>query len=632
VSKQLDGTITSWNRGAERMFGYTADEMIGSSILRIIPEERHAEEAAILSKLRRGERVDHYETLRRKKDGRLFDISITVSPLTDQDGNIIGASKIARDISEQKLAQRALHDSEERWRVTLESIGDAVIATDPAAVVTFANAAAAGILGRSVADIVGCPLKEVFKILNEETHGHVECPVNRVIREGRVVGLANHTVVVRPDGTEVPIADSAAPIRDREQRLIGVVLVFRDISERKQSETKLQRWSAELEERVRERTAELVSSQERLRALASQLNLTEQRERRRLAGDLHDYLAQLLALIRIKLGQALQRMPNQLADGRASLTEIDGLLLQCLEYARTLMAQLSPSVLQDLGLIPALHWLAEHMAQQGLKVDVQVLTSEAPLFDDHRSNMLFQAVRELLANVAKHSGVSAAAVTVRKQDPDTWLVTVEDRGQGFDINAVHYQPSGEHFGLFSIQERMEALSGWCRIHSVRGEGTTVELGLAVVPSDAKPKPHVSRTDPRSSRVMRPARPSRWRILLVDDHAMVRQGLRSILETYPDIEVVGEAADGMEAVESALSNQPDVVVMDINLPRLNGIDATRRIKKDAPGTVVIGLSVQYSSQTHAAVIDAGASALLSKEQATEDLYRTISGFMTDSVER
>ena len=632
VSKDLDGTITSWNRGAERMFGYTADEMIGASILRIIPEERRAEEAAILSKLRRGERVDHYETLRQKKDGRLFDISITVSPLTDRDGNIIGASKIARDISEQKLAQQALHDSEERWRVTLESIGDAVIATDPAAVVTFANAVATDILGRSVADIVGRPLKEVFKIRNEETHGDVDCPVDLVIREGRVVGLANHTVVLRPDGTEVPIADSAAPIRDKDKRLIGVVLVFRDISEQKRSETTLQRWNAELEERVRERTAELVSSQERLRALASQLNLTEQRERRRLAGDLHDYLAQLLALIRIKLGQTLQRMPNQLTEGRASLTEIDSLLQQCLQYARTLMAQLSPSVLQDLGLLPALHWLAEQMAQQGLKVDVRVLTPESPSFDEHQSDMLFQAVRELLANVAKHSGVSSASVTVQKQDADTWLLTVQDYGQGFDINAVHYQPSGEHFGLFSIQERMEALSGWCRIHSVPGEGTTVELGLAVVPSDVKPKPHVSRTTPRSSRVLRPAKPLRWRVLLVDDHAMVRQGLRSILETYPDLEVVAEAADGMEAVDSALSKQPDVVVMDINLPRLNGIDATKRIKKDAPGTVVIGLSVHYSSQTHTAVIDAGASALLSKEQATEDLYRTIARFLKDPNER
>ncbi|HKT35515.1 MAG TPA: PAS domain S-box protein [Nitrospira sp.] len=626
VSKDLDGTVTSWNRGAERMFGYTSEEMIGASILRIIPAERHSEETVILNKLRRGERLDHYETVRRRKDGRLLDISITVSPLTDEHGTIIGASKIARDISERKRAQRALHESEERWRVTLESIGDAVVATDASAVVTFVNPVAASIMGRRVDDILGRPLAEVFIIANEETHHPAESPVDRAIRDGRVVGLANHTVVISPDGTEVPIDDSAAPIRDKDNRLIGVVLVFRDISERKRSESQLQRWNAELEVRVRQRTADLVNSQERLRALASQLNLTEQRERRRLAADLHDYLAQLLALIRIKLGQALQRLPPHVPEGRTLLKEIDDLLQQCLHYARTLMAQLSPSVLQDLGLVPAIHWLAEQMASQGLKVDVRVLTQELPSFNQHQSDLLFQAVRELLTNVVKHAGVSTAAVTIQKQDPHGCVLTVRDNGRGFDMNAVHYQPSGEHFGLFSIQERMEAMSGWCRIDSIAGKGTTVELGLTVPPSDARPKPHFSRTAPRRLKVMRSREPSRWRVLLVDDHAMVRQGLRSILETYPDLEVIGEAADGREAVDSAINKQPDVVIMDINLPGLNGIDATRRVKREAPNTVVIGLSVQYSSQTEAAVMEAGASAFLSKEQATEDLYRTIRRFL------
>src|SRR5690349_11415610 len=264
LSKDLTGTVTSWNRGAERIFGYTAEEMIGSSILRIIPPDRQAEEAAILSKLRRGERVEHCETVRRKKDGRLCDISLTVSPLTDDDGNIIGASKIARDITEQKRAQRALHESEERWRVTLESIGDAVVATDAAGVVTFVNAVAVQLLGKPGKDIIGHPLAEVFKIVNEETRRAVDSPVDRVIREGVVVGLANHTVVLRPDGTESPIADSAAPSRDSEDRLIGVVLVFRDITQRKQSELQVQRWSADLEARVRERTSELIHSQEQI--------------------------------------------------------------------------------------------------------------------------------------------------------------------------------------------------------------------------------------------------------------------------------------------------------------------------------------------------------------------------------
>ena len=630
LSKDLTGTITSWNRGAERIFGYTAEEMIGSSILRIIPLERQAEEAAILSKLRRGERVEHYETVRRKKDGRHCDISLTVSPLLDEDGNVIGASKIARDITEQKRAQRALHESEERWKVTLESIGDAVVATDAAAVVTFANAAAVQLLGRPSTEIIGRPLAEVFTIVNEETRLAVDNPVDRVIREGLVVGLANHTVLLRPDGSEAPIDDSAAPIRDREEQLVGVVLVFRDITEKKQSELQLQRWSVELEARVRERTRELVYSQDRLRALASQLNLTEQRERRRLAANLHDSLAQLLALARMKLGHAAQRVNEDVAKASSSLTELDDLLQQCLQYTRTLMAQLSPSVLHDLGLVPALHWLAEKMGQQGLKVDVQVLSEEQPHFSETQADLLFQAVRELLTNVVRHSGVPKAVVSVDKQDSNTWLITVKDGGVGFDISTVHHTVSGEHFGLFSIQERMEAMSGWCRIDSTPGRGTKVELGLHVSPRNVTPTSSVSAAVTRIPEAKKPTQRSRWRVLLVDDHAMVRQGLRSILETYPDLEVIAEAADGLEAVEHAARHQPDVVVMDINLPKMNGIDATRRIKRDAPNTLVIGLSVQYSSQTFRAVLEAGGASLLSKEQATEDLYRTIIRFLDGAV--
>jgi PAS domain S-box-containing protein len=629
ISKNLSGIIQTWNKAAERIFGYMAQEAIGQSILLIIPPELHDEEKTILARLGRGERIDHYETVRRRKDGRLIDISLTVSPVRDAKGAIVGASKIARDITEQKQAQRVLYESEERWRLTLESIGDAVIATDASAIVTFANAVAIRLLGRPKTEIIGRPLAEVFTIVNEQTRKAVDSPVDRVIREGFVVGLANHTVILRPDGTEVPIDDSAAPIRDREQRLAGVVLVFRDISEKKRSQSQLQRWNAELEARVRERTRELIASQDRLRALASQLNLTEQRERRRLAANLHDYLAQLLALARMKLGQATQRLNEDPGATGTSLADLDDLLQQCLHYTRTLMAQLSPSVLHDLGMIPALHWLAEKMVEQGLKVDVQVLTKEQPRFSENQSDLLFQAVRELLTNIVRHAGVHKAVVSVGKQDNNTWLITVEDRGVGFDINAVHYTPSGEHFGLFSIQERMEAMSGWCRIDSTPGQGTRVELGIPITPPRAEPTPHFQTTISGLPEDEKTTQRSRWKVLLVDDHAMVRQGLRSILETYPDLEVIAEAADGLEAVNYAVRDRPDVVVMDINLPRLNGLDATRRIKKNAPKTVVIGLSVQYSSQTFKAVLEAGGASLLSKEQATEDLYRTIIHFLNGS---
>ena len=228
ISKDLSGTITSWNEGAERLFGYTAQEIIGQSIRLLIPPDRQDEEADILKRLSRGQRIDHYETVRRKKNGQLCDISLTISPVRDAKGRVLGASKIARDITEQKRTQRALSEAQERWRVTLASIGDGVIATDMQGRVTFANSVAMRLTGRK-SGIIDRPLSEVFPIINETSRRPVANPIERVIREGVVVGLANHTVLLRPDGTGIPITDSAAPILDGNNRLIGVVLVFREI-------------------------------------------------------------------------------------------------------------------------------------------------------------------------------------------------------------------------------------------------------------------------------------------------------------------------------------------------------------------------------------------------------------------
>ncbi len=106
IGKDLNGIITSWNRGAEQIFGYDAAEMVGGSILRLIPDDRREEEAHIIERIRRGERVQHFETIRRTKSGRLIDVSITASPIKDHDGRIVGASKIARDVTLLKTHER----------------------------------------------------------------------------------------------------------------------------------------------------------------------------------------------------------------------------------------------------------------------------------------------------------------------------------------------------------------------------------------------------------------------------------------------------------------------------------------------------------------------------------------------
>jgi PAS domain S-box-containing protein len=241
IGKDLNGIVRSFNGAAERLFGYQVNEIIGRSITILIPADRQAEEAEILSRLRRGERIEHFETVRVTKSGRRLDISLSVSPIRDGSGTIVGAAKIARDITEQKRTAAALAAQREWYRVTLASIGDAVIASDHEGRVTFMNAVAERLTGWSQADAMSRPLSDVFPIINEETRAPVENPTEKVLRSGAIVALANHTVLIGRSGQEWPIDDSAAPILDDAGNILGVVLVFHDVTEQRRAHEALAR-------------------------------------------------------------------------------------------------------------------------------------------------------------------------------------------------------------------------------------------------------------------------------------------------------------------------------------------------------------------------------------------------------
>ncbi|HZV36133.1 MAG TPA: PAS domain S-box protein, partial [Verrucomicrobiae bacterium] len=249
-TKNLNGIVQSWNASAERLFGYRADEMVGQPITKLFPPDRLMEEDHILGQLKEGRPVERFETVRIAKSGRQIPVSISISPLKDPEGNIIGASKIVHDITELVAAREALLREKELMATTLASIGDAVIVTDANGRVAFMNPEAERLTKWTTADAVDMPLPDVFRIINEKTRAAAENPVDKVLRLGSVVGLANHTVLIAKDGTEFPIDDSAAPIRQPGGSLFGVVLVFRDFTERKVAEDRLQELVARLESLV----------------------------------------------------------------------------------------------------------------------------------------------------------------------------------------------------------------------------------------------------------------------------------------------------------------------------------------------------------------------------------------------
>jgi PAS domain S-box-containing protein len=233
ITKNLDSIIQTWNLAAERLFGYTAEEVIGKRVTMLFPEERLNEEDAILDKLRRGQAVERLETIRLTKDGRRIPVSESTSPLKDTEGNVIGASKIIHDVSDIVASREALIREKELLATTLASIGDGVIVTDNQSRVTFLNPEAERLTGWTNSNADGRPLSVVFRIVNERTRRVAENPVDKALRLGTVVGLANHTMLLREDGAEFLIDDSAAPIRDKDGSVFGVVLVFRDVTEQR---------------------------------------------------------------------------------------------------------------------------------------------------------------------------------------------------------------------------------------------------------------------------------------------------------------------------------------------------------------------------------------------------------------
>ena len=402
-------------------------------------------------------------------------------------------------------------------------------------------------------------------------------------------------------------------------------------------EQELREVNAQLERRVRDRTAELERQTEQLRHLAGQLTTAEQRQRRELAQTLHDHLQQLLAAARMKVDMAVGRSQDE--EVAARLQEALEHLDQGIEETRTLTTELTPPGLYREGLVPTVEGMAERMEQQyGLRVEVRSEGVPGTISDDLRA-FIFQAIRELTFNVVKHAESDRAWVELRGDPQAEWLtVLVVDDGKGCDPDAA-LKVEGDRFGLLSIRERLHGFGGEFDLSAGPGGGLRVTLRVPLAPpglegGDGSAGPGLvdevaaeatRNADPSVQPGVRPA----LRVLLVEDHEIIREGLVRLLEDQPGIEVAGEAADGQLGIEAVREMRPDVVVMDISMPRLDGIDATRIIKRHWPEIRVVGLSVNDGGTTAAMMREAGAEAHLPKGGPAEDLVAAIQGAAVES---
>jgi PAS domain S-box-containing protein len=514
--------------------------------------------------------------------------------------------------------EEALAKASRQLREILESITDAFAAVDDSWRLSYINAAAARCGGKRPEELAG---RSLWESLPQLAGTALEGELRRAMAE-RVSVRGEFDTLMKDRWHAVTISPSAE----------GLSIYCQDITDRRRTELELQRLNEELERRVEERTAVAERRAAELQGMAAQLTRAEQRERRRLARVLHDHLQQLLVAVRMRLAG----LKDGLGDRRMAdeVVKVDELLEQALEASRTLTVDLSPPVLHHGGLVPGLHWLAVEMKQRhGLQVEVKADENAEPDGEELRI-FLFGAVRELLFNVVKHAGVASAALRASCEGEARIRIEVSDQGVGFDPGGV--DPLGgaqEAWGLFNIRERLELLGGHLEVEAAPGRGARFAL---LAPRSSAPIRAAAALGPAGA--VAPGAPvapacelaaevgprgnRKIRVLVVDDHRLLREGVMGLLQRSPDMEAVGEAQDGETAVAAALELRPDVVVMDIVMPGVDGIEATRRIVSALPGTRVVGLSMHEEQDMVRRMIEAGASAYLAKGGASEDLLGAI----------
>jgi PAS domain S-box-containing protein len=341
IGKTLEGVITDWNRAAEQLFGYSEDEAIGRHISMIAAPGREAEMTGLLERIRRGEKVDHFETQRRHKDGRLVDVSLSVSPILDPDGTVIGASKIARDIRERNRAATR----EGLLAAIVASSEDAIISKDTNGIVSSWNKGAERLLGYTADEMIGRPIARIA------APGR-EAEMAQILEQIRAGKRIEHYETERrhKDGSIVQISLTVSPILDGAGRIVGASKIARNIGERLVEERRLRLLMSELDHRAKNVLA----------VAQAILRLTR-------ADTLPDFVAAVEGRIK-----ALARVHTQVAENRWDGAELGQLAASALESFGTREGQarmdgprvwVSPAAAQVLGIL--LHELATNAAKHG---------------------------------------------------------------------------------------------------------------------------------------------------------------------------------------------------------------------------------------------------------------------------
>lgn len=568
ISKSLDGIIQSWNAAAERLFEFTPEQVIGRHISLVIPQERLAEEEQIIASLRAGERIEHFETVRQRRDGQSIEVSLTISPIKDESGNVVGASKIARDITDRKRAE-----SERQKFVTLiENSTDFIGMCDMKGIPFFVNRAGLEMIGLdSIEEARQMSVQEFFfpedqaTIMNdffpsvlETGHGEVEVRF-RHFKTGEARWMAYKVLM---------LTDSA-------NQSVGFATVSQDVTERRKLEDNLRRLAADLSHADRRKNEFLATLAHELRnPLAPMSNMLEVVKR---AGDDSELLKRAYDTIERQLGQMvrlvddlldLNRITHDRLELRRSEVELSSVIQQAVEVAR-------PQI---------------DAAGHVLTVD---LPSE-PIYLNADRARLAQVFGNLLNNSSKYTRPNGTIALTAKRMDDEVLVTVKDNGAGipqdkldsiFDMFMQVEQTSdqaqgGLGIGLTLVKRLAEMHGGSIEAKSAgEGQGSEFVVRLPILAKAgevAKSEPHIA------------PEPQQRRIVIVDDNRDSADSLAMLLEITGNKTYM--AHDGVEAVEVIEKYRPEIVLLDIGLPKMDGHEVCRHVREQPWGKDIVMIAL------------------------------------------
>lgn len=367
-----------------------------------------------------------------------------------------------------RVRNSRLNDATRRLGAIVDGSDDAIVSLRLDGTVMSWNTGAERMFGYTVDEIVGHSITRILPSGNQADESWVY-PVLR----GEESVQNYDTVRISKDGRRIDVSITMSPLKDQTGRILGVSKIIRDISERKRSQVLLHQALGELEKKVQERTTELSQANRSLRDLSGRLMQVQEDERSRLARDLHDEVGQLLTALKIDL-QALQHGASGRLPG-GELTDSLGLVDRLLTQVRTLALDLRPSILDDLGLVPALRWYATRQAQRNgwiLHLTIDGGVGRIPTIIEVTC---FRVVQEALTNIAKYASAKTIGLTLRQLAQEVILI-VHDDGVGFDVAAARQRArDGESMGLFGMEERVRLAGGHLSILSETGRGTSLEL-------------------------------------------------------------------------------------------------------------------------------------------------------------